>query len=59
MQLAWLWIPVALAVTAVIVGSLVVMSVVEHRRHEREALELEANGAPFTARTGQGRRKAA
>ncbi|MCU1495103.1 MAG: hypothetical protein JWO62_2867 [Acidimicrobiaceae bacterium] len=42
MQLAWLWIPIALVVTALIVGSLLLMSVIEHHWHQREQLELDA-----------------
>ncbi|HUZ19811.1 MAG TPA: hypothetical protein VMU75_04470 [Acidimicrobiales bacterium] len=38
LTLAWLWIPVALVITAVIVGSLVVASVADDRRHRRGEL---------------------
>lgn len=58
MALAWLWIPIALVITVVIAGSLVVMTYVEHHRHEREIRLLEGSPTPSPARVA-GRHAAA
>jgi|GEM_PF-6703146 hypothetical protein len=49
LTLAWLWIPVALVITGVIAGSLVIASVLEHRKH----LRGELGGSSVSAETAK------